>query len=282
MTIREVLHEQIHRLSTGGIESARLDCQVLAAHLLGKDKSWLLAHEGDTAPARFGETLEKLIDRRCTGETVAYIVGHKEFFGHSFDLGPGVLIPRPETEILVEWVLETESRPELEYLDICTGTACIPLSLGFERPRWHLHAGDVSNHALVWARMNIERLLPGRIQLRQSNLFAAFQGQTFDVVTANPPYVPHKETLERISEGWKEPALALDGGEFGTELLSLILMEAPSILKPGAWMFLEFGDGQAESLLTLSKSLGYDDIGVRQDLAGLPRILRVRKPKGTS
>lgn len=279
MTIKDVLEEHTNRLRALAIETARLDIMVLAGHLLGKDKAWLLAHGSDSASVQFSETMAVLVARRAGGEAVAYILGYKEFFGHNFDVGPGVLIPRPETEILVEWVLETCAGHKLDYLDICTGSACIPLALSFERPQWKISAGDISTKAILWARMNAERLMPGRITIRQSNLFAGFGSDTFDLITANPPYVPGAETAERMREGWKEPGLALDGGADGLDIIREILRLARNHLKPSGWLFLEFGDGQAEAVVELSKDFAYVDISVRKDLAGLNRVLRARVPE---
>jgi release factor glutamine methyltransferase len=193
---------------------------------------------------------------------------------------------------LVEWVLETVAaigipvpphEPTLALLDCCTGSGCIPVTLGLElancgRPA-NIDACDLSDAALATAQENAARLFPGNaIAWHQGDLLAAVPADRgcFDIITANPPYVPRDETLRTVDLGWREPLMALDGGDDGLDLIRRLVPQAAGRLNPGGWLFMEFGDGQQQDIVDILDKYDYRSTEIRCDLAGLPRMVRAR------
>jgi release factor glutamine methyltransferase len=258
-----------------GVDAPRLTAEVLLAHALGCDRVRLyLDFDKPIGPEELAR-YRGLVKRRAEGEPTAYLTGVKEFYGRPFAVDRRALIPRPETELLVEVALA--ALPEGgAALDLCTGSGCVGVTLSLERPSARVVATDASPEALALARDNAERL-GARVELLQGDLFAAVPAELrFDVVAANPPYVPSGELPGLAREVAREPALALDGGADGLAVARRIAAEAPRFLKPGGALVIEMHESHAEALPRLCREAGLASAEMRRDLAGLPRLAVAR------
>jgi release factor glutamine methyltransferase len=256
----------------------RLDAQLLLLHTLDQPSSaraWLLAHDTDPVPPAQQQRLTDLTQRRLGGEPLAYITGEKEFFGLALRVDARVLVPRPDTETLVEWALEvlpppsakTDAEPVLRVLDLGTGSGAIALAIQHSRLDVAVLAVDFSADALAVARDNARRLkLP--LEFVQSSWLNQAPGR-FDLIVSNPPYIreqdPHLPALAH------EPLQALTAGADGLDDLRLIIQQAPLHLRPGAWLLLEHGYDQAVAVRQLLDEAGFADVQSRRDLAGVER-----------
>jgi release factor glutamine methyltransferase len=252
---------------------AQLDAQLLAAHALAQSRTWVIAHGDELLAAQQAQALQALLQRRAAGEPLAYLVGEREFAGLRLAVTPDVLIPRPDTETLVDWALELLQDSHAPVIaDLGTGSGAIALALKHHRPDAHLHASDWSAAALAVAQGNAQRLgLP--ICFHQGAWFAALpQGMRFHLIASNPPYVapgdPHLDALAH------EPQAALvpraDAGA-GLADIERIVTGVPPWLLPGAWLLLEHGAGQGASVRALLQEAGFSGVATRRDLAGLER-----------
>jgi release factor glutamine methyltransferase len=252
---------------------APVDAEVLARHLLGWDRATLLVRGRETPPAGFAERFQSLIDRRSRHEPVAQIVGHREFWGLEFEVTGDVLVPRPETELIVEVALEIadRSRP-LNILDVGTGTGCLAIAIAVELPAARITATDFTPAALAVARRNADRhRVEDRVRFLQSNLLDAIEG-SFDLIVSNPPYVPEREVLPRDVAEY-EPHQALFAGPDGLDVLRLLIARAPGSLVPGGSLIVEFGFGQAAAVRELATAAGWRVIEIRKDLQGIERVV---------
>lgn len=278
-TIAEALVGTARRLEAAGIDDAHLEAEVLLSHALRIDRAHLLARLHDSIPQEAGAAFEALIARRLRHEPLAYITGHREFFGLEFSCGPGALIPRQETELLVEIALdEIRTRgPEIRVVDVGTGTGAIAVAIAVNAPGTHITAIDASAGALALARLNAEaHRVADRIALRTGDLLQGLGG--FDLIVANLPYVaaPDWDSLAPEIRLW-EPRESLVGGERGTEVIERLLDHAPAHLAPAGVVAAEIGDTQAGELRAYARACFPDaEIHVRTDLAGLDRALVVR------
>ena len=263
--------QALHHARTQGLE--RLDAELLLGHLLGgRSRAWLLAHDTDPLPAGCAEAFAQLVQRRLTHEPVAYLLGEKEFFGLPLKVGPGVLVPRPDTEVLVEWALEclplsahgAEGQP-LRVLDLGTGSGAIALAIQHQRPQAQVTAVDASEAALAIARANAQALnLPVRCLL--GSWFTPVAGEVFDVIVSNPPYIadgdPHLAALVH------EPISALTAGPDGLSDLRHLVAQAHQHLAPGGWLLLEHGHDQHAPVKALMEAAGFQQVSGRFDLGG--------------
>lgn len=256
----------------------RLDADLLLLHTLGtaaeqlhQRRSWLLAHDDDLMPTQAQAQFDRLVQRRRGGEPLAYILGHKEFFGLDLLVDPRVLVPRPDTEVLVEWALacidaasSRASDAPLRLLDLGTGSGAIALAIQHARPLARVDAVDASSDALVLARANASRLGLD-LQCLQGSWFDPVADR-YDVIVSNPPYIrdadPHLPGLAH------EPAMALTSGPDGLRDIRLIVAHAGRHLTPGGWLLLEHGFDQGAQVRELLQSAGFDQVASRQDLAG--------------
>lgn len=262
-------------------DSPRLDARLLTGKVLQRNAAWILANAPRDLEAEELAAIEALALRRETGECIAYLLGEREFYGRNFLVGPGVLVPRPETEILVEWLLEDYDDAPRRLLDICTGTGCIPLTLALERPRWQIAGSDISPDALDWACRNRQALQVPQVELFLADALSTIADGSLDLISANPPYVPGAETSARLAEGWTEPRLALDGGPDGLDFYRRFFPELLRCLCPGGRGYVEIGDGQAPALMRMAADCGFAEVLCRSDLQELPRTLRLTKSPNT-
>jgi release factor glutamine methyltransferase len=251
----------------------RLDGQLLLAHVVGQTRSWLVAHDDAALSIGQHEALQVLLHRRVAGEPVAYLVGEKAFHGLTLQVGPDVLVPRPDTEVLVDWALELlrtqwpdVAKPRV--IDLGTGSGAIALAVKHAHPSATVLATDLSPRAIDVAAANATRLGLD-IELKQAQWWNGLHGRSFELVLSNPPYIagddPHLAALRY------EPTLALTPGGDGLGALREIAAEAQAHAEPGTWLLLEHGYDQAEAVRTLLRNHGFRQIETRRDLGGQER-----------
>lgn len=252
----------------GGV--ARLDALLLLAHTTGRPREWLLAHDDAELDPPPLAALAPLLARRAAGEPLAYLVGEREFLGLALRVTPAVLVPRPETELLVDWALErlAAGAPSADVADLGTGSGAIAVAIAQASPSARLHASDASAAALEVARGNAARHGLS-IGFALGDWWAAHAGRRYGLAVSNPPYIaagdPHLAALEH------EPQSALTPGGDGLGALAAIVDAAPDHLLPGAWLLLEHGHDQGGAVRRLLQERGLRDATTRNDLAGLPR-----------
>lgn len=254
-----------------------VDARILLGHALGVSRTYLATHAERPLMADEAARFAALVARRARGEPVAYIVGRREFYGREFRVTPAVLIPRPETELLVEAALELMP-PEVpvEVLDLGTGCGAIAVTLACERPQAMIYGVDASEAALDLARSNAHAQIGSSwaslTTLLQGDWYSPFSGRRFDVIVANPPYVVDGDAHLAQGDVRFEPRQALASGADGLDALRLIVAGAASRLAPGGWLICEHGYDQAKAVGTLFADAGFGALFCRADLAGIPRI----------
>ncbi|MGZ5021376.1 MAG: peptide chain release factor N(5)-glutamine methyltransferase [Chthoniobacterales bacterium] len=277
MTVLEVLTSTTAYFKKRDVESPRLNAEHLLAHSLGRKRIELYLDferaltEEELAPLR------ELVRRRGQGEPLQHLLGTVEFCGHTFLCDKRALIPRPETEELVELLLKSSiENPKSKILDLGTGSGVIALSLAAALPEAEVQASDISEDALSLARENAARLnLSERVQFVQSDLFDKIT-ERFDLIVANLPYVPKTDRTTLSREVRHDPQSAVFGGNAGDEIIRKLIANAPSHLQPGGLLALEIGIIQAETLSAFLAENEYHDISARQDYAGVTRFLLAR------
>ncbi|MFO7300963.1 MAG: peptide chain release factor N(5)-glutamine methyltransferase [Acidobacteriota bacterium] len=278
MTAAEAVRRALETIGTGH-ENARADAVTLLRHLLGWDMAGWIVRQHEDVPPDLLERFNLLIARRAAGEPVAYLVGEKEFYGRSFRVGPAVLIPRPETELLVERALaavDALDRPDLRVIDVGTGSGCIAVTLVCERPSLRVTATDVSAEALALAKENAAR---HDAVDRIAFVHAPLTGGAVDVdlIVSNPPYIPeaHREQLMPDVRDF-EPHGALFGGEDGLAVIRALADDARRALRGHGVLLVEIGFGQAADVQRLLEARGFGSIRVHRDLAGIERVVEAR------
>jgi release factor glutamine methyltransferase len=277
-TIRSVLGWAAADFSSRGLESPRLDAELLLARVLGTDRIKLIVEsERPLSQDELGGFRE-LIKRRRQHEPVAYILGEREFYGRSFQVDRRVLVPRPDTETLVEAALRVTQSAHLygRALDLCTGSGCVAISFALERRTWKLTATDASLDALDVALSNAQRLgAIGNVTFRGGDLFAACPtGERYDLIVSNPPYVSDEELAALSPDILEhEPHLALRGGPQGLSVLERLVGEAPRWLERRGWLVVEIGCDQSQAVMRLFERAGLESRAVHRDYAGRPRVV---------
>jgi release factor glutamine methyltransferase len=278
MTFVELIAHARRQLQSAGIDGneAALDARLLAQHVLGWDAARLLTRETEGAPDDFRDSFTALVARREAREPLAYITGQKEFWNLTFLVTPTVLVPRPETELLVEVVLQLfpDRETKLSAADAGTGSGCIAVALAKERPHAVVLATDLAPGALAVARLNADRHgVSQRMEFLEADLLESAPGP-FDLIVSNPPYVPSVDASSLQPEVRDyEPAIALFAGIDGLDAVRRLVAESVQRLNRGGWLAFEFGFGQAqaiEHLVTATPGLALTEI--RKDLQGIPRV----------
>ncbi|TVQ38523.1 MAG: peptide chain release factor N(5)-glutamine methyltransferase [Wenzhouxiangella sp.] len=272
MTVDARLTVQAHLRQAASKLDSRLEAEVLLACVLGKNRTWLYAHTGQTLDPVSSVFFEQLVERRRCGEPVAYLIGKREFYGRDFAVNPDVLIPRPETELLVDRALALPLPSNACVVDVGTGSGCIALTLAAERSNWQVLATDVSPQALTVARANQETLGLAGVSLLQSDLLAAVLHHRFDLIVSNPPYVAEGDPHLDRGDLRFEPSIALSCEDDGLALIVRLTDQASAILKPGGWLAIEHGHDQGKAVAALFGRAGLVQIETCNDLAGLPRL----------
>ncbi|MCC6473006.1 MAG: peptide chain release factor N(5)-glutamine methyltransferase [Burkholderiales bacterium] len=253
-----------------------LEARVLAAHALGVERAWLSAHGQERLDDSMRLRVEAIFRRRREGEPLAYLTGAREFYGLDFGVTPAVLIPRPETELLVQLALERLRGGE-RVIELGTGSGAVAIALALERPDLEVTATDCSAAALQVARANAQRH-GARVRFESGRWFAAVPGESFDMVVSNPPYIAAGDAHLAQGDLRFEPWLALQAGPDGLACLREIASAAPAHLRPGGWLLLEHGFEQGPACVALARSLDYLAIEDFRDLAGNPRTLVAQAP----
>ena len=269
------------------ISTPSLDCDCILSHVLGISRSVIFSHPERFVSAQEVDLFIQKIDLRCTGFPVAYIVGTKEFYGRDFFVNPSVLIPKPDTEILVHRGIEIISKKlqltaQLKLVDLCTGSGCVGISVwkeletSFDVNTIQFFATDISRDALEVAKKNCS-FHNCNIEYLLCDLFHSKELINMDGIISNPPYVPAKVANQLLADGRSEPLLALDGdcsgSEDGTGLIARLLPQGFVVLKPGGFILLETGEYNAEKTAGLMEENGFIDIQIHSDLSGMPRVV---------
>src|SRR5271165_2119721 len=296
--IFSAFREGIAQLARQRVHSAAFTAELLMLHTLGRDRAWFYAHPESELDDATREKYFSLIARRASGVPTQHLTGHQEFWGLEFEVTPDVLIPRPETEHVIEVALERlgvgsdagspRRKDELRIADVGTGSGCIAIALALEFPAARVTATDMSAPALEVARRNAARHnFESRIDFIECNLLSAilhqspvtsYQSPLFDLIASNPPYIGHWEaaTLPReVRE--HEPALALFGGETGTEIYPPLIQQAAALLKPGGMLVLELGHTSADYVSHLLRAPVWGGLTITNDLAGIPRVASAQR-----
>jgi release factor glutamine methyltransferase len=312
LKIRALIAKAEHLLAEGPHpQRARLDAEALLLHILrrkdpDRNRAWLIAHANSPTMPNVDSVLIALVERRYKGEPIQYITGEQEFYGLPFHVTPDVLIPRPETEHLVEKALElaaplkdngtghdfsrAESHEKQDralvparfprIIDIGTGSGAIAVALAHHLPRARITALDISSAALAIASENAARnAVSHHIRFLESDLLAAVLNEHFDMVVSNPPYVPRRDR-ESLSVEVREhePALALFAGDDGLDAIRRLIPAAFAVLEPGGFLLMEIGYGQSESVDELLRNAGFGRVGFVPDLQGIPRVTCAQRP----
>ena len=300
MTVREALTEACAGLKQAGIETANLDASLLLSKVLNTSRTMLLASAEEPLLHEMYITFNVLVERRQKGECTAYILGKKEFRGLEFLVNPSVLVPRPDTEILVETAAaiiaeqsaagNEEQKGEknkkaaadnLRVLDLCTGSGAAAVSLKHEMPDIEVWATDISLEALETAKKNAERLLPdNNIRILHGDLYSALLTDNplspiphFSLIISNPPYIPSDMIKTLPAEVQKEPLIALNGGKSGLEIIKRIINGAPENLIPGGALAIEADPRQMKKIVVLLEKRGFSNIIIYKDLSGQERVI---------
>ena len=285
--IRSVLAEATSKLVTHGVDTAHLDAETLLAHALTLTRAQLLARLSSSISLVEQEAFQHLLARRLRREPLAYITGKREFWSREFAVTPEVLIPRPETELLIETVLRLVAQshtnslqPPMRVLDIGTGSGCIAITLAKELPTVELWAVDLSSAALTIALANARHHgVEQRINFLQGDLFSAIpEDSRFDVVVSNPPYIARDEltALQPEVRDW-EPQAALDGGNDGLAFYRRLVNDSPKHLRPSGWLIMELGAGQCSIVMRLIQAQSnFRESFCVQDYAGFNRVIAAR------
>ena len=282
-TIKHILQTATSLLGT---QEANVEAQLLLQHVLNINRAWLIAHEGDALQANIHAAYRALINRRLNGEPIAYILGYREFYGLKLNVTADTLIPRADTETLVDAALakidlllspSRQPSPTLgggtfSILDLGTGTGAIALAIAKNRPQAFVTAVDASENALKIAQENAKNLSIANVKFVQSNWFGALQNEKFDVIVSNPPYIEQNDAHLSQGDLRFEPSSALVSGEDGLDDIKHIIANAPMRLHPHGCLLLEHGYNQALAVAALLKSAGFTEIETIKDLGGNDRV----------
>ena len=294
MDIRAALREAMATLRKADVPSHTLAAELLLMHVLGRDRAWTYTHPEEPLKPLAADRFFALIARRSAGEPTQYLTGKQEFWGLDFEVTPAVLIPRPETEHIVEVALERlgprgininmvtgEPSAPLKIADVGTGSGCLAVALAHELPHASIVATDISTEALAVAQRNAERhAVIDRIRLLQADLLTSLnEARTYDVIVSNPPYVPRDEMDQLAREVREhEPHSALFGGSTGIEMYARLVEQSAELLRPGGILVLELGHNSLSHVRGLLYGQpAWVNVSVTNDLAGIPRVIAAER-----
>jgi release factor glutamine methyltransferase len=278
MQLRHAIQSAEQRLEAAHVGSPRMNAELLAMFVLGCDRAYLYAHSERPLTKDEIARYDDALGERARGVPAQYITGHQEFWGMDLIVAPAVLIPRPETEHVIETVLElARDRPPGNVVDVGTGSGCIALALAKEFPQTRIHATEISAEALEIARANAARhQLQGRVQFHETDLLAGIEEGAFDYVVSNPPYIGEWEADSVEAQVRRfEPRLALFAGHSGLEVFARLIPQARKALQPGGWLVMEMGHSGRERVGELLK--GWEEIRITNDLQGIARVVAARR-----
>lgn len=276
------LSSAIQQLKAAQVPSPRLNAELLLMFILGRDRAYLYGHPERELTEDELQRYEEALSQRSTGVPAQYLTGHQEFWGLDLIVGPAVLIPRPETEHVIETVLacvaQGPSPDKVKIVDVGTGSGCIALALAKELPQAEIHATDISAAALELARANAARhQLTNRIRFHETDLLDGIERSTFDFVVSNPPYVGDSEEDQVQLEVRKfEPRIAVFAGATGMEVIKRLVPQAHDVLKPGGWLVMEISGTIADYVT--EELNGWEEIQITNDLQGIPRVASAHIP----
>lgn len=281
MQLKQALTSAVDRLESSDVGSPRMNAEVLLMFVLGANRAYLYSHPERELTVEEESRYDEVLAQRATGMPSQYITGHQEFWGLDFIVSPAVLIPRPETEHLVETVLELAREvPHPKLVDVGTGSGCIALAFAHELKGAEVYAVDLSPEALEIARANAVRLqLDRSVQFLRSNVLEALvNASDFDFVVSNPPYVGYDEA-DKVQKSVRdfEPRMAVFAGEQGLDVMGPLVQQAHAVLKPGGRLAVEIGYSMRDAVLNLLSPTMWEDIRVVSDLQGIPRVIAARK-----
>jgi release factor glutamine methyltransferase len=283
MQLKQAVDSAYNLFVENDVPSPRLNAELLLLFVLSRERSYLYAHPERELTPDEQANFDEVVRERARGCPTQYITGHQEFWGLDLLVSPAVLIPRPETEHVVETVLELmkeypfDGPGRLKLLDVGTGSGCIALALASELPHAEIHACDISEEALEIARVNAARLaLGGKVLFRKSNLLSVYSGEQFDFVISNPPYVGEADA-EKVQKQVREfePRIAVFSGQEGLDIYRKLVPQAHEHLRPGGWFVAEIGFSEEARVRELLA--GWEDVQVTADLQGIPRVVAARK-----
>lgn len=270
--VGDLLAEARRRLASADPTGAALEAELLMAHLLGRNRAWLFANGGELLDDEAVAGFRALVEQRAGGMPVAYLLGRREFWSMALAVTPDVLIPRPETELLVETALDfIPAGAAWRIADLGTGSGAVALALARERPDCEVHATDISPAALTVAERNVAAFAAGRVALHRGSWLEPLQGR-FRVIVSNPPYVPEGDPHLQQGDCRFEPGSALTPGPDGLEAIRRIARDALHYLEPGGLLALEHGFDQGPAVRSILEGLGYRQVRTRRDLAGEERV----------
>jgi len=286
VTLAEAIYQAAQTLSLHGISNARLDAEILLSHTFMRDRAWLIIHRDESLDEAQRSLFEDAVNRRVRREPLQYITGKQEFWGLDFSVTPDVLIPRPETELVVEEALKIiqAGGKQVTIVDLCAGSGCIAVSLAKETDAARIFATDTSGRALAVARENARKHdVSDRIRFLEGDLFGPLAELDLhgmvDIIVSNPPYVRSGDLSDLQPEVKDfEPELALIAGPKGTEIQQRIIVTAPEFLKKNGALIMEMGQGQSDALMGMVNNAGrYEIPEIMKDLAGIERVIVARK-----
>ena len=270
MNISQVLQSAVQRNHLS--DTATVDCELLLCHVLDVDRSYLKTWPDRELSSAVEEQFEQLLERRIEGEPVAYLIGTQGFWTLDLKVSPDTLIPRPETELLVETALDLDLPRQAKALDLGTGTGAIALALASERSQWQISAVDLMPKAVQLASANCQRYEFENVEIFQSSWFAEIPAQRFDLIVSNPPYIEDGDRHLTQGDVRFEPASALVSGSDGLDDLRLLIAESVNYLADRGWLMVEHGYQQGPAVRELFRQAGFSAVETRADLNGLERI----------